>query len=384
MRSEIPPTRIGRRPTLVALAIAGIGAAAMLLAGVVSAPAQDLQGQLDEKQAELDQALEQKGVLTTEIGAYNADIEQLSGEVALLRNREAAVEAELAEVQTRLEQEVHYLALLRERLQRSLRVLENRLIAIYKANPPDTLTVILEADGFEDLLDRYEYLQRIENRDSEIITRVRDLRDQTEATVERIRATRDEIAAKEAELERTRVELEQQEAALEEARDKRQNALSQVEGHIERLEGNIDDLDAQIQEQLSAATGALPAGPTSSSGFIWPVNGPVTSGFGMRWGRMHEGIDIAVPSGTPIRAAAGGTVAIAAPTGGYGNYTCVNHSAGLSTCYAHQSSYAVGVGESVSQGEVIGSVGCTGSCFGDHLHFEVRVNGAAVDPMGYL
>jgi murein DD-endopeptidase MepM/ murein hydrolase activator NlpD len=373
-----------RRQWCAALAIAALGVVAVLLAGVVSAPARDLQGQLDEKRAELDEAQGQKGVLTTEIDAYNADIEQLSGEVAVLRNREAAVEAELAEIQQELDLEVRHLELLRERLQRSLHVLEDRLVAIYKSNAPDFLTVILEADGFEDLLDRYEYLQRIEERDSEIIARVRELRDQTEDTVERIRAARDEIAAKEAELERTRVELEQQEAALEAARDKRQDALSQIEGHIERLEGDIGDLEGQIQEQLSAASGALPAGPTSSSGFIWPVNGPVTSPFGMRWGRMHEGIDIAVPSGTPIHAAAAGTVAIAAPTGGYGNYTCINHSAGLSTCYAHQSSYAVGVGDSVSQGEVIGSVGCTGSCFGDHLHFEVRVNGAAVDPMGYL
>jgi murein DD-endopeptidase MepM/ murein hydrolase activator NlpD len=383
MRTESPTSPSRRRQARAALAIAGLGVVAAL-ATVVPAPAQDLQGQLDEKQAELDEAQDQKGVLTTEIDAYNADIEQLSGEVALLRNREQAVEAELAQVQEELDLEVRHLELLRERLQRSLHVLEDRLVAIYKANEPDFLTVILESDGFEDLLDRYEYLQRIEERDSEIVARVRDLRDQTEDTVERIRAARDEIAAKEAELERTRVELEDQEAALEAARQKRQNALSQVEGHIERLEGDIEDLDAEIQEQLSASAGTLPSGPTSSSGFIWPVNGSVTSGFGMRWGRMHEGIDIAVPSGTPIQAAAAGTVAIAAPTGGYGNYTCINHSAGLSTCYAHQSSYAVGVGDSVGQGEVIGSVGCTGSCFGDHLHFEVRVNGAAVDPMGYL
>ena len=99
---------------------------------------------------------------------------------------------------------------------------------------------------------------------------------------------------------------------------------------------------------------------------------------------MHEGVDIAVPAGTPIRASASGRVALAAYTGGYGNYTCVDHGGGLATCYAHQSSYAVGSGQSVRQGQVIGSVGCTGSCFGDHLHYEVRVNGAAVDPMGYL
>ena len=88
--------------------------------------------------------------------------------------------------------------------------------------------------------------------------------------------------------------------------------------------------------------------------------------------------------GTPIQAAAAGTVAIAGPEGGYGNYTCIDHGGGLSTCYAHQESIAVSVGEHVSQGQVIGISDCTGLCFGPHLHFEVRINGQVVDPMGYL
>jgi murein DD-endopeptidase MepM/ murein hydrolase activator NlpD len=116
----------------------------------------------------------------------------------------------------------------------------------------------------------------------------------------------------------------------------------------------------------------------------WPVNGPVVSPFGMRWGRLHAGIDIAVPSGTPIHAADGGRVILMGWVGGYGNYTCIQHTGSLSSCYAHQSSFATSNGASVSQGQVIGYVGCTGHCFGDHLHFETRVNGAPVDPMGYL
>jgi murein DD-endopeptidase MepM/ murein hydrolase activator NlpD len=296
------------------------------------------------------------------------------------------VEAELRETQKRLDVEHDALVALRGRLRRSLNVLSNRLVEMYKADDPDMLTVLLESDGFADLIERFEYLQRIEESDSIIVDRVRTLRNDTEDTVVRIRAARDEIAAKEAELERTRVALEDQEAQLEAARADRQELLDDVEGHIRKLEGDIGDLQGEIQQQLSGTTATLPAGPiqAGSGGMIWPVNGPVTSPFGWRWGRMHEGVDIAVSAGTPIRAAKAGVVALAAPTGGYGNYTCVNHGGGLSSCYAHQSSYAVGVGDSVGQGEVIGNVGCTGSCFGDHLHFEVRVNGSAVDPMGYL
>ena len=141
--------------------------------------------------------------------------------------------------------------------------------------------------------------------------------------------------------------------------------------------------DARIRGQLAAAQGAGDTTP-SSSGLIWPVNGPVTSPFGYRWGRLHAGIDIGVPYGTPIHAAASGTVVLAAWTGGYGNYTCIDHGGGLATCYAHQSSYAVSTGAQVTQGQVIGYVGSTGHSFGAHLHFEVRINGNPVDPLGYL
>jgi len=99
---------------------------------------------------------------------------------------------------------------------------------------------------------------------------------------------------------------------------------------------------------------------------------------------MHEGIDIAAPTGTPIRAAAGGTVISAGWLGGYGNLTVIDHGGGVSTAYGHQSAFAVGGGQAVAQGQVIGYVGSTGHSTGPHLHFEVRINGSAVDPMGYL
>ena len=104
----------------------------------------------------------------------------------------------------------------------------------------------------------------------------------------------------------------------------------------------------------------------------------------MRWGRMHQGIDIGVPYGTPIHAAAAGTVIYCGWMEGYGNLVVIDHHNTLATAYAHQSSIAVQCGQDVSQGDVIGYVGCTGHCTGPHLHFEVRVNGIPVDPLGYL
>ncbi len=314
----------------------------------------------------------------------------LTGQVATLRNREADVQADLDEAQARLDTEVKNLRIQRQRLDHSIKVLRQRLVAIYKTGEPDALTVVLEADGFDDVLQRYEYLQRIQTQDSSIVSNVRDLRNEAKETVDRITEARDEIAAKQAELERTRVALEQRESELQSARADIKGLLSKTNENIDHLEGDISDVEQEIQKQLMAASGttALPAGPirAGSGSMIWPVNGPVVSPFGMRWGVLHAGVDIAVPAGTPIRAADDGTIALVqseAESGGYGNYTCIDHGGGLSTCYAHQSSQAITSG-SVSQGDVIGYVGCTGHCFGDHLHFEVRINGTPTDPLPYL
>ena len=104
----------------------------------------------------------------------------------------------------------------------------------------------------------------------------------------------------------------------------------------------------------------------------------------MRWGTLHPGIDIGVPTGTPIHAAAAGTVIYCGWMSGYGNLVMIDHGGDLATLYGHQSRIAVSCGESVTQGQVIGYSGCTGFCTGPHVHFEVRVNGSPVDPLGYL
>ena len=121
-----------------------------------------------------------------------------------------------------------------------------------------------------------------------------------------------------------------------------------------------------------------------SSTLTTPVKGTLTSPFGPRWGRNHDGVDIAAPTGTAIRAAACGSVTVAGVQSGYGNMVCITHSSTFSTCYAHMSRYAVSEGARVTAGQVIGYVGCTGSCTGPHLHFETRVNGEARDPAPYL
>ena len=374
------------RSKLLRLALAGaLLACACALAGG-TASGKSLQEKLNTTQAKLSRAKSHAGVLTTRISHESAQLQRLTAQVADLRNREAVVAAQLAQKQAELDQAQARLEYLKQRLGEAVRILEQRLIAIYESNEPDLITVLLQSHGFDDLLARSQYMHTLQDQDNDIVARVRTLRNEMQITVNTVRAARDEIAIRKQELQATREKLKQRTAELATARRKQHSTLVQVRKQQDDLEGDLSDISQKIAEQLAANTGSLPAGPIrgGSGMFIWPVNGPVVSGFGMRWGRMHEGVDIAVPTGTPVRAAAAGSVSIAGSVSGYGNYTCIDHGGGLSTCYAHQERILVSVGQQVAQAQVIGVSDCTGHCLGPHVHFEVRVNGQAVDPLGYL
>jgi murein DD-endopeptidase MepM/ murein hydrolase activator NlpD len=363
----------------------------------LSAP---LPQRIEEKRGQIEKAKQKEGVLSTDIARFSTRIESLQGEISATQSRleraQASLDrqtAELLEVRDRLEEARDRLERLRRELATAREVLAARLVEIYKADAPDALTVVLEADGFGDLLERAEFLRRISDQDREITDEVRGLRDQArdqaielaeleereQLAAERILRERDQIAQAQGQLVSARDDLAS-------ARADKRGALADVRDSRVALEGDLRALEAQQARVQAALSGAQAPAPVKqgSGQLIWPVNGPVVSPFGMRWGRLHAGIDIAVGSGSAIRAADSGNVVLMGWVGGYGNYTCIQHTGSLSTCYAHQSSFATSNGASVSQGQVIGYVGCTGHCFGDHLHFETRINGSPVDPMGYL
>jgi murein DD-endopeptidase MepM/ murein hydrolase activator NlpD len=394
---------------LVATALSVLAALTWIaLLATPAASASDLQSELEAKQSKLDEVHERKGVLTTTISRNGDQIDRLIGEVAAIRTREAAVQTRLAVKQSELdaavvvlEQAKGRLAEVRSRLQRALAALRKRLIAMYEAGSPDLLSVIVSSTGVEQLAAQAEYLERLRGMDEAVVARVRDLRNQVRQIVagrraakNQIESARDTIAAEEQSLVDTRGALQSHQQALLGARADRVAALAQIGEQEEELDGSVAAIQDKLAAQLASTGSApLPAGPIQegSGGLIWPVSGPIASGFGSRTingsYEYHPGIDIAVPEGTPIRAAADGTVIFTereASSGGYGNYTCIDHGGGLSTCYAHQTSFAVSAGQSVYQGEVIGYTGCTGYCLGPHLHFEVRIYGEVTDPMGYL
>jgi len=384
--------------------VAAIPLALWMLSPVLSDGA-PLSSRIEEKKQEIDKDKGRERVLTTTISGYTERIDTLQGDITVLEGRQARIQAdldakraELARLQDELRRERIRLVKLREKLAAAKDALAERLVEIYKADEPDAVTVILEADGFEDLLTRAEFIDRVGDQDGRIIDRVRSAKAESvkaEADLDRLeerqRRVTAEVDRRLQEVATIKGQLVDRRDDFAAVRDKKQSVLADTRAHRHDLEGDLRALEkeqARVLARIQAAQnpGAPPAGPVrqGSGTFIWPINGTFTSPFGYRWGRLHAGIDIAAPEGTPIRAADDGTVVLAAWTGGYGNYTCISHGGSLSTCYGHQSRFGTSSGANVSQGQVIGYVGNTGHSFGAHLHFEVRVTGSPVNPLGYL
>jgi murein DD-endopeptidase MepM/ murein hydrolase activator NlpD len=380
--------------------------AAAPAAGGLSDRKQNVDSQLSDVQAKLQQARERESALSAEIASVSQKIQSLESEVGDVSSRLAVLEEDLALHQRKLDAitelykiQSERLAFLRRQYDASVKRLGDRLVSIYEGGEPSTLDVLIETHSFTEVLDQLDYVESIASEDRTIVKHVtgardhmRELKTRTGKTKKRVEAITRVVQIRTDQTRSFRDQLVARQQGLAAARRSKRSGLAAAHADAAHyaseaaaLQAQSANLTAQIRSAQSAApTYSSTSGSTpSASGLIWPVSGPVVSPFGWRWGRMHEGIDIAAGYGTPIAAAASGTVIYAGWMGGYGNLIIIDHGGGLATAYGHQSSFAVG-GGSVSQGQVIGYVGCTGHCFGPHVHFEVRVNGSPVDPLGYL
>ncbi len=353
-------------------------------------------------QAEIAAAKEREGVLTSQLSEVVTELRAARDAVAQAETSLSVLEAELATEQERLEQltarlerQTRRLERLQREHRRAVGILEARVRAIYVSEQPDVLSFLVSASSFSEVVDSLEFMERIGLQDKNIAKQVERSKNkaaaQRAATAKTRKVTAATVAvieARTAEARNVRDELASGRDSLAAARTLKRSAIFDAREtradyleEVEALAAQSASLAAAIRD---AQAGSRGSGVPSASGFIWPVNGTVVSGFGIRWGRMHEGIDITAPTGTPIWAAAAGTVIHAGWLGGYGNLVVVDHGDGLATAYAHASAILVAVGQGVGQGETIALVGSTGNSSGPHLHFEVRVNGAAVDPLLYL
>jgi murein DD-endopeptidase MepM/ murein hydrolase activator NlpD len=365
----------------------------------------DVDAKIETLQSKIERAREREGVLSAqievvsdkiaaledEVGAASARLDQLESVLALHRRKLARLN-ELFRLQTRK------LVFLQQQHRAATERLNRRIVEIYTSEPTEALTVVLEAATFSDLMDQLDYLSDIGRQDENIAAEVkhaklemRDTRNATRRTRNAVAETTRTVAARTAEQRAVRDRLAWSQRELATARRDKRAVLSNVREdkehaieHMRELELQSAALAAKIQSAQAAAPVRAPTSAPSSSGFIWPVHGILTSGYGWRWGRLHAGIDIAVGSGTPVVASASGTVIVAGWMGGYGNLVVIDHGNGIATAYGHNSSIAAGAGQYVAQGQLIAYSGNTGHSTGPHVHFEVRVGGVPVDPLGYL
>jgi murein DD-endopeptidase MepM/ murein hydrolase activator NlpD len=372
---------------------------------------------LAQVQGKIARSRARANALGSQIAGLTSQIRSLEGRVGDVSSRLSALQSDLALRQRRLDKlnELYTLQTIRLRyLKRqyalSVRRLNHRLVAIYKQEDPTTIDVLLTAKSFQDVLDQLDYLGAIAKQDKRVATAVATAKGEVKVARSKTAVVRQGVAQEKRVLSARvqqqailRGQLRASQNQLAGARASKSTALKATKAQIadevaesEALAASSKQIAAQLRAAAAARAAAPPPGDTTSgaapsgvptaapSGLAWPVSGPITSPFGPRWGRMHEGIDFGVASGTPIRAAAAGAVVYCGWMEGYGNLTVIDHGGGIATAYGHQSSIAVSCNQQVTQGQVIGYVGSTGHSTGPHLHFEVRVNGTPVDPLGYL
>jgi murein DD-endopeptidase MepM/ murein hydrolase activator NlpD len=341
----------------------------------------------------------QEAALASEIASVETKIRDLQAQVGDVSTRLSTLERELALQQEKLDRitrlyklQTDRLNFLRKQYDLAVERLSQRLIEIYETEEVTTFDVLISAGSFSDAIEQMEYLNDVGSQDLSISRDVnkakleaRAQREKTAKTKARVETVTRTIAVRTEQVRSVRDQLLISQSKLKGARGRKQERLQDVEADKAEFIREVTGLQAasrQLTAQLQATASSTHDSTPSASGLIWPVSGSVTSGFGWRWGRMHEGIDISAPYGAGVVASASGTVVHAGWMGGYGNLVVIDHGGGLSTAYAHLSSIVAG--GSVGQGQTIGYIGCTGHCFGAHLHFEVRLNGSPVDPLGYL
>jgi murein DD-endopeptidase MepM/ murein hydrolase activator NlpD len=373
--------------------------------GDVSSRKQAIDTRIQRVQAKIAWALQRERTLAGQIATVNGEIRTLDAQVGVVATRLAPLERDLQLHQEKLDRLTELFRLQTSRFhfyRGEYEALEerlgNRLVDLYENGEPSSLEVLFNSKSVNDLIDRAQVFDSLAAQDSSIADQVgrakERLRRQRAHTkrfqalvaaevrtigvrTNQVRALRDSLLASENQLAAARTARRD---ALRNVKDSKAAYLHEVAG----LQAASAALASRIRSAQSSYSYSPGDTTPSAAGFIWPVNGPVTSPFGWRWGRMHEGIDIGVGYGTPIDAAASGRVVYSGWMSGYGNLVAIDHGRGISTAYGHQSRLAVSLGQIVSQGQTIGYVGCTGHCFGPHLHFEVRINGTPVDPLGYL
>lgn len=352
-----------------------------LLVPVVSAPAgtNDRLEELQERREALHNKIEgheaEADTLQAEAKALNEQMILLRQELAALDRDISKIESEVRTAQARIDQT-------QADIDKVEGVATKQAVGLYKAGATGTFDALLGAKSLAELDDRVEFLGIAAHENTDTLIEYNRLQLEIQAEHALLFKTKSDLEATRDEQARIYVQLDQNHDQLK----VKLARLEQILGEEHADEGNMLAAEKELVGDIRAAQAirAVTARGISTEGFLWPLNGAINSYYGPRWGRMHTGIDIDGTTGDPIVASKEGRVILSQYYSGYGNAVIIDHGGGVATLYAHMSKFEVHSGQMVSQGEIVGLVGCTGSCTGDHLHFEVRINGSPVDPLKYL
>ena len=356
----------------------------------------EIQKEIDAAQSQYDASYNDMADMVAQKNAIDQEMTLLNDKIEITNEQIAAYSQLIADTQVDLDNAEAELQELSQQHRERIRAMEEQGSISY-------WEVVFQANSFMDLLDRLNMVEEINASDRRRIEQMRIAADV-------VNATRDGLEQEKTNLEETRIQLAEDEAALEEKRAQSDELLHELEKQTEEYElllaeseAKQDDLLLEIaakekeykeakQNEELARLALQGQNPPSDATWITPVSGfTLTSAFGMRKHpvlgvvRMHNGVDLACAQGTPIYATRAGKVTTASyQAGGAGNYVSINHLDGFSSVYMHMTHYVVSVGQSVSQGQLIGYVGSTGISTGPHLHFGVSYAGTYVNPLAYI
>lgn len=343
--------------------------------------------QANSDSQQLDQTRKQLAAIQKKLAQSKGEAAKIQAQVSALDTQINALDRQVgvdtravADLESTIRTDDAKIAQLESQYQGAHAAADARARSIYMGGPASSLSSLLSASSISDFIRKTVVWQVAADIDSKVIIQSARLRDAVAVEKQDLARTTDALHAKEGSL-RSRADL------LTSARGQRAAALDAVNAEIAAEQKAENELEAESVALTNALANdaqiSHSTGPVSVSGLSWPVNGPMGSPFGPRWGGFHYGIDILASTGTPIHAAKDGMVAGISCGTGYGICTIIDHGGGIATLYAHMSRKLVTEGH-VSAGEVIGLVGCTGFCTGPHLHFEVRINGTPKNPRNFL
>ncbi len=276
-----------------------------------------------------------------------------------------------------------------DELTEKITILNNRVAEIYKKGSNNVLKVLLKAENFIEFISRMKLMNLFAQQDTDNVLDIKDKRNATLGIKKSIIDLREQQKEHKEKIERLVARAEAKTAEVEDLYGEKKDLLYQTRANKNALLAMEKDLEIR-EAEVTRILESYKYGTAPSGKFMWPVAGSFRSGFGWRihpiFGvrRFHMGIDLTAPYGTLIKAGDGGQVIQAGYSGGYGYTILLYHGGGFATRYAHLSSIRCAAGQFVARGQVIGLVGSTGWSTGPHLHFEVRINGAAQNPLQYL